>query len=143
MQFHSGGVHPVAVGCLREVDKETKKSVKKCCAGLAARKEHNVSISPEDLQSDRASPRNLILRQFRTAVGCMATKVFIDEKLRRTMYIRNSAQAARQAAGNSSRRYTAYNRTVPGWYRNAANSQTYSDFYAFNTQYDAFNDEDW
>ena len=22
-------------------------------------------------------------------------------------------------------------------------SQTYSDFYAFNTQYDAFNDEDW
>ena len=70
LQFHSGGVIPLVFGTYAEENKETHELIK-FCARTAAAHEHIARLSPEDLDSWRGSPFQLLLNQFRKVVGVL------------------------------------------------------------------------
>ena len=93
----------------------------------AAARADNSDITPESVTSVKGSPYNLLLNQFRRAIGCMASRVAMEEKLRRLPLIRQSRVEANRAAdcgmGNHRRKS---NRRAPGWYQNFRNENIYS-----------------
>jgi hypothetical protein len=128
-------------GTYAEANKETHQLIK-FCARTAASKEHNARISPEDLDSSRGSPFQLLLNQFRKAVGVLCIRNVVEEKLRRIMYIRPTKEGAKAAANTSNRRNNARTRHGPSWYNNFRNNKTFDDFYAFSSKYDDFGGHD-
>ena len=140
-QFHSGGVIPLVFGTYAEANKETHELIK-FCARTAAAHEHNARISPEDLDSSRGSPFQLLLNQFRKAVGVLCIRNVVEEKLRRIMYIRPTKEGAKAAANTSNRRNNARTRHGPSWYNNFRNNETFDAFYAFSSKYDDFGGHD-
>ena len=108
-QFHSGGVMPLVFGTYAEANKESHELIK-LCARTAAAHEHNARLSPEDLDSSRGSPFQLLLNQFRKAVGVLCIQNVVEEKLRRIMYICPMKEGAKAAAKTSNRRNNARTR---------------------------------
>ena len=84
-QFHSGGVIPLVFRTYAEANKETHELIK-FYARTAAAHDNNARLSHEDLDSSRGSPFQLLLNQFRKAVGVLCIWNVVEEKLRRIMY---------------------------------------------------------
>ena len=103
-------------GAFGELNVEAHRLVE-VCARHAAAKAENSDITPEEVRSAKGSPYNLLLSQFRRALGCMATRTAVDEKLRRVHLIRSSKAEAQNAAnaGMGNHRHTP-NSQAPGWY---------------------------
>ena len=76
-----------------------------------------------DLDSSRGSPFQLLLNQFRKAVGVLCIRNVVEEKLRRIMYIRPTKEGAKAAANTSNRRNNARTRHGPSWYNNFRNNK--------------------
>jgi hypothetical protein len=68
-------------GTYAEANKETHELIK-FCAQTAAVHEHNARLSPEDLDSSRGSPFQLLLNQFCKAVNVLCIQNVVEEKLR-------------------------------------------------------------
>ena len=136
-QFHSGGVIPLVFGMYAEANKETHQLIK-FCARNAAAKEHNTRISPEDLDSSRGSPFQLLLNQFHKAVGVLCIRNVVEEKL----YIRPTKESAKAAANTSNRRNNMRTRHGPSWYNNFWSNKAFDAFYAFSSKYDDFGSHD-
>mmetsp|Transcript_5394 Transcript_5394/g.5918 ORF Transcript_5394/g.5918 Transcript_5394/m.5918 type:complete len:374 (-) Transcript_5394:71-1192(-) len=137
--FHSGGVHPLVFGAFGETNETTRKIIK-LCAKLIASKSSNNNISPIDANGKRGNAYNIIISQLRRAVGCQSMRLAVEEKLRRVQYIRRTPQAARQAAFLNKARQ-ARSRHAPSWFNNSRTNQTFSEFYAYNHDYDDFAEE--
>ena len=85
---------PLVFGTYAEANKESHELIK-FCARTAAAHEHNARLSPEDLDSSRGSPFQLLLNQFRKAVGVLCIQNVVEEKLRQIMYIRPMKEGAK------------------------------------------------
>ena len=60
----------------------------------------------------KGSAYNLLLSQFRRAIGCLGMKVAVEEKLRRIMLIRSNKREANAAAHNgASNHRKCFNKT--------------------------------
>lgn len=136
--FATGGVMPVIVGAFGEINKHTHRLVINCAKHAAADRD-NSDITPEDVASAKGSPYNLILSQFRRALGCLAMRTAADEKLRKIMLIRSSKFEANQAAQNATSNHRRkFNPRSPGWYDNFRNETFHDTFYRYRTTYDNF-----
>ena len=140
-QFHSGGVIPLVFGTYAEANKETHELIK-FCTRTAAVHENNARLSPEDLDLSRGSPFQLLLNQFRKAVGVLYIWKVVEEKLRHIMYIRPSKEGAKAVANTSNRRNNAQTRHGPSWYNNFRNHKTFDAFYAISSKYDDYGGHD-
>ena len=89
--FATGNVLPLVSGAFAEVNAEAKRLVEKC-ARHAAALEENSDITPKEARSAKGSAYNLLLSQFRRAIGCLGMKVAVEEKLRRANHAANSFQ---------------------------------------------------
>ena len=140
-QFYSGGVVPLVFGTYAEANKETHELIK-FCAQTAAAHEHNARLSPEDLDSLRGSPFQLLLNQFRKVVGVLCIRNVVEEKLQRIMYIRPTKEGAKAAANTSNRRNNTRTRHGQSWYINFRSNKTFDAFYAFSSKYDDYDGHD-
>jgi hypothetical protein len=95
--FTTGNVLPLVSGAFAEVNAEAKRLVEKC-ARHAAALEENSDITPEEACYAKGSAYNLLLSQFRRAIGCLGMKAAVEEKLRRIMLIRSNKREANAAA---------------------------------------------
>ncbi len=82
--FATGNAIPLVSGAVGELNLEGHRLVE-LAARHAAAKADNSDITPESaVTSVKGSPyKNLLLNQFRRAIGCMAMRVAMEEKLRR------------------------------------------------------------
>ena len=129
---------PVICGAFGELNLHTHRLVTKCAKHAAADRD-NSDITPEEVSSARGSPYNLILSQFRRAIGCLATRTAADEKLRKIMLIRSSKLEANRAAQNgTSNHRRKFNPRSPGWFDNFRNETFHDAFYRYHTTYDNF-----
>ncbi len=108
----------------------------------AAVQADNSDITPESVTSVKGSPYNILLNQFRKAIGCMGMRIAMEEKLRRLPLIRQSQAEANRAAesGMGNHRCSRYCQ-APGWYNKFQNENIYDAFYRYRTHYDHFPSE--
>jgi hypothetical protein len=131
--------HRYSTRYFAEVNAEAKRLVVEKCARHAAALEENSDITPEEARSAKGSAYNLLLSQFRRAIGCLGMKVAVEEKLRRIMLIRSNKREANAAAHNgASNHRKCFNKNSPRWYSNERNEANYDSFYRYRTKYDNF-----
>ena len=136
--FASGGVIPIVCGAFGEVNMKTHDLIKSC-AKLAAAKADNSDVTPEDVSSAKGSPYNLILSQFRKAIGCLTVRTAAEEKLRKIMLIRSSRSEAHNAAESAASNHRGkYHTGSLRWYKNFRNESFFHAFYRYQTQFDNF-----
>ena len=140
--FATGNVLPLVSGAFAEVNAEAKRLVEKC-ARHAAALEENSDITPEEACYAKGSAYNLLLSQFRRAIGCLGMKAAVEEKLRRIMLIRSNKREANAAAHNgASNHRKCFNKNSPRWYSNERNEAHYDSFYRYRTKYDNFHSDE-
>ena len=139
--FHSGGAHPMVFGAFGECNKKVKWLVT-LCAQLAAARTENSSMTPHEARSAKGSSFHIILSQFKRALGCAASRIAAETKLRRTFLIRPTKQgadiAARSAASNHYNRFSGHS---PHWFHSPENEDAFNDFYTYKTHYQNFYDD--
>ena len=136
--FATGNAIPLVSGAIGELNVEGHRLIELLARYVAAI-EDNSDITPEDVSSARGNPYNLLLAQFRRAIGCVAIRTAVEEKLRRVHLIRSSKAEANSAAqsGMGNHRCTP-NRQSPSWFNSFRNEDTFNAFYRYRTQYDHF-----
>ena len=90
----------------------------------------------------RGSPFQLLLNQFRKAVGVLYIRNVVEEKLWRIMYTSPTKEGTKAAANMSNRQNNARTRHGPSWYNNFRSNKTFDAFYAFSSKYDDFGGHD-
>ncbi len=139
--FASGNAIPLVFGAVGEFCVEGHRLVE-LLARYAAAKAENSDITPDKVSSAQRSPYNLYLSQFRRAIGCMAIRTAVEEKLRRVHLIRSSKAEANIAAqsGMGNHRQSS-NSQAPAWFHNFRNEHIFDAFYRYRTHYDHFPSE--
>ena len=139
--FATGNAIPLVVGAVGEFCVEGHRLVE-LMARHAAVKADNSDITPDKVNSAKRSPYNLYLTQFRRAIGCMAIRTAVEEKLRRVHLISSSKAEANIAAqscmGNHRR---TPNSQAPAWFHNFRNENIFDAFYRYRAHYDHFPSE--
>jgi len=79
---------------------------------------------------------HIILSQFKRALGCVASRIAAETKLRRTFLIRPTKQgadiAARLAASNHYNRFSGHS---PHWFHSSESEDAFNDLYTYKTHY--------
>ena len=132
-KFNSGGVHPLVFGAFGETNTECDKMIR-MCAKYAATRAENADVTPLNNTRQKGSSYQVMLTQFRRAIGVLSMRTMAEVKLRRTHFIRSSKNAANAAAQPEHRRYYE-NESNPFWYQNRRNQETFQEFYAYHAQY--------
>ena len=91
--FGGGGIRPLVIGAYGEVNDETYLLLKDCAA-IAAQNPDVANMSPTTTsQHGSNNLYQILLRQFRQALGCMATRLNAELIIRRIHYIRSTEEA--------------------------------------------------
>jgi len=112
------------------------------CAQLAAARTEISSMTPHEARSAKGSSFHIILSQFKRALGCAASRIAAETKLRRTFLIRPTKQgadiAARSAASNHYNRFSGHS---PHWFHSSENEDAFNDFYTYKHTHQNFYDD--
>ena len=96
-------------------------------------------MTPHEARSAKGSSFRIILSQFKRALGCAASRIAAETKLRRTFLIRPTKQGADIAARSAtSNHYNRFSGNSPHWFHSSENEDVFNDFYTYKTHYQNF-----
>ena len=128
--FAKGGIIPLVFGAFGETDKHTLKLIKQC-ARLVAAKADNAEIAPLVENNTRGSIHQIMLSQFKRALGIMSVRTNAEGKIRRTRFIKDTIVEA-DAAAKTDNSYFNFKRSH-NWYENERNEELFQEFYAYHS----------
>ena len=111
------------------------------CAKNASIRAENADVTPLNNTQQKGSNYQVMLTQFRRAIGVLSVRTMAEVKLRRTHFIRSSKIEANAAAQPEHRQYYE-NESNPFWYQNRRNQENFREFYAYHGQYNTEYTED-
>ena len=135
--FHSGGVHPLVFGAFGETNKETQRLIKTCVKNAASRME-NSDVTPLSNTMQKGTAYQVMLIQFRRAMGVLAIRTTAETKIRRTELIRATRTETNAAAHPEQRKFYENAGNPCFWYKNRDNEEHFHKFYAYHAQYNNF-----
>jgi len=134
--FNLGGFHPVVFRAFGETNLETERMIKKCAKYAASRSE-NSDVTPLCNTLRKGTTYQVMLSQFRRAIGVLFVRTAAEIKIRRTALIHRTRTEINAAAQLEQRRWYE-NSGNPFWYQNRDNEEHFHEFYAYHTQYNNF-----
>lgn len=122
-------------GAFGETDKTTQALIKQCVKYAAARSE-NSNHSPMNSEG-REGIFQVMLSQYRRAIGVMATRTAAEIRIRTCGFIRSSIDEADAVKQPDMHRYHN-NYTYNSWYKNRENEDQFREFWAYHSQHNSF-----
>ena len=124
----------MVIGAYGEVNDETYLFLKDCAA-IAAQNPDVAKMSPTTTsQHGSNNLYQILLRQFRQALGCMATRLNAELIIRRIHYIRPTKEAAIQVASHGLPKGQFWEHS-PSWFNCYKNEDAYNAFYVYGRNF--------
>ena len=140
--FGGGGIRPLVIGAYGEVNDETYLLLKDCAA-IAAQNPDVANMSPTTTsQHGSNNLYQILLRQFRQALGCMATRLNAELIIRRIHYIRPTKEAAIQVASHGLPKGQFWEHS-PSWFNCQENEDAYNAFYVYGRNFQSSFEENY
>ena len=109
------------------------KLIKKC-ARLAAARSENAEVSPFVEDNTRGSVYQVMLSQFKRALGIMSVSTNAETKIERIWFTKDSVVEVDAVAQPNHPKYNYKRRH--SWYENDRNEELYNEFLAYHSHKD-------